>query len=320
MSGSHEVNRTPSPLRHDTHLPIVFNDDHCKNVGDRQLGYVLPHETLTTTIPAGQQTDAYRSNGDATASALSRSSVLLRLTASGSIQPPPMAQVASGHMEPNNNADNTGDDNNHGNFSALPPPPPGDGEEFLACPLYKFDPHKYFRCLQKYNLTKFAYVVQHLERCHILGGIYCWNCWTEFRKQEDLQAHLRTLPRCASLKGPERLWPAELTGVNKDRKLSDEEKWFRLWEKLFLGLPKPASAYVKDGLAGIRDLGHSSLLSATQELLRIHNPSWASSLQEDPDSGELFVSDVIRVIFDPPTQPPRRRRHRNSTPGPDDRE
>ncbi|KAI2635647.1 hypothetical protein GGS26DRAFT_507586 [Hypomontagnella submonticulosa] len=116
----------------------------------------------------------------------------------------------------------------------------------LACPFYKLAPREHQRCA-RLVLSKISYVKQHLIRQHS-AGIYCARCYETFTKIDDLEAHQR-LPK------PCKVTPQkEISGITSsqkewlsrrsDQSLTEEGKWFAIWDFLFQNLARPVSAYV----------------------------------------------------------------------------
>lgn len=121
-----------------------------------------------------------------------------------------------------------------------------DASRSLACPFYKFDPVRYFRCYRRYGLRRFSDVKQHIQRCHSLGPLYCTNCWVSWPESEDDQftAHI-SQSACLRVYEIDRLLPHEATRMNAyDATGTEPEKWYGLWELLFPNSPRPSSPYV----------------------------------------------------------------------------
>lgn len=145
---------------------------------------------------------------------------------------------------------------------------------YLACPFYKFDPTKYFRCFRKYDLKRYSDVKQHIMRCHSLSPLYCSNCWTSFshHQENEYRQHLET-GNCNRQPVPEDLFPHEVTALNnlgldnpglnnpgRGRTL-DYSKWFNAWDLLFPGHSRPSSPYIETGpgefFTILRSSGHA---------------------------------------------------------------
>lgn len=141
----------------------------------------------------------------------------------------------------------------------------------FACPFYKFDPIKYFRCFRKYELRRYSDVRQHILRNHTLGDMYCANCWATFSKEKfaEFETHTSAMD-CQRQLRPETLFPREaaaLTRLEFGRGDDDESKWYSTWELLFPEHPRPDSTHVKPDAS---------------ELLTLLNPSRTALLQSLP--------------------------------------
>ncbi|KAM3505062.1 hypothetical protein MY11210_008124 [Beauveria gryllotalpidicola] len=175
-------------------------------------------------------------------------------------------QSTSGRTDKNTNDDNEDNDGKGSNDGG------GDFEEdsamprLLACPFYKFDPARHFRCYRKYELRRYSDVKGHIFRCHTLtydGANYCPNCWRTWKKNEELLwvNHMSQIPRpCHHVPEPECLHPQEVIALDEldVTGLSEYKKWYRMWDLLFISHQAPPSPYVEHGLGEILLLvGHS---------------------------------------------------------------
>lgn len=141
----------------------------------------------------------------------------------------------------------------------------------FACPWYKFDPAKYFRCYKRYSLKRFSDVKQHITRRHTLAPLYCSRCWTSFEMDEDdeFTEHMAQ-GNCTGEPLPECLLPHESARLQQSDfgRTEDASRWYSVWDLLFPGHPRPASPYVADGIEEVL-----SLLHPTADLLRDALPS-----------------------------------------------
>ncbi|KAM3485931.1 hypothetical protein MY8738_000951 [Beauveria namnaoensis] len=144
----------------------------------------------------------------------------------------------------------------------------------LACPFYKFDPARHFDCYRKYQLMRYSDVKQHILRRHSLGTLYCSNCWRTWKNNELLlwQSHVAQIPPCQFVPEPESLRPQEATALLEldVATLSQHEKWYRMWDLLFIDHQRPLSPYVENGFGEILllvDHSHDSLLRELPLLL-----------------------------------------------------
>ncbi|KAM3478086.1 hypothetical protein MY5147_002373 [Beauveria neobassiana] len=144
----------------------------------------------------------------------------------------------------------------------------------LACPFYKFDPARHFDCYRKYQFMRYSDVKQHILRRHSLGTLYCSNCWRTWKNNELLlwQSHVAQIPACQFVPEPESLRPQEATALLEldVATLSQYEKWYRMWDLLFIDHQRPPSPYVEPGFGEILLLighSHDSLLRELPLLL-----------------------------------------------------
>ncbi|OTB17740.1 hypothetical protein K445DRAFT_9597 [Daldinia sp. EC12] len=122
----------------------------------------------------------------------------------------------------------------------------------FACPFYKHNIARYLRC-SDYELFRIGDVRQHVIRRH-MQAIHCPRCFMTFDRQPELEYHFRQSSPCP-IKNSQ-----DLEGVTADqvellrraskflRSISDEEKWYRIWDILFPDILRPASPYYEDGM------------------------------------------------------------------------
>lgn len=151
----------------------------------------------------------------------------------------------------------------HSNVDVARKESESDGEartQTLGCPFYKQQPREHLEC-SKYVLKRLKDVKQHLKRNHGPPDFYCSRCYVSFPKAEDRDIHTRN-PVCPFREKP-RSWPISGATLDKlmpysDRSKSTEEQWFKLWDTIFNGAPRPRSAYVgsprMEAVSLLRDL------------------------------------------------------------------
>ncbi|KAH6974203.1 hypothetical protein BKA56DRAFT_675659 [Ilyonectria sp. MPI-CAGE-AT-0026] len=182
-------------------------------------------------------------------------------------------------------------------------------DSLLACPFYKLDPYRHYRCLEKHKLKRLADVRQHINRAHVVRDDYCPFCWAIFQTKGTLDSHIRAgncpgVPELTKI-GIDNpilhgLLPKEAERLAVIPRLPTEtEKWYWMWDTLFSEHPRPASPYVMEGIAEPMALltrdGEHRLQENLPALLRAHNnPS-------DPESMAKLARDITRVFCDIPT-------------------
>lgn len=118
-----------------------------------------------------------------------------------------------------------------------------------ACPFFKFDPVRHFRCYCKYELRRYIDVKQHIIRRHTLGTLYCSNCWATFDDRWDsVQAWVAHCQQhaCENKPVPDRLLPSEAAALQElaHGHVEEEAKWYQMWDLLFPRHPRPDSPHM----------------------------------------------------------------------------
>ncbi|KAH8679347.1 hypothetical protein BGZ61DRAFT_535749 [Ilyonectria robusta] len=129
--------------------------------------------------------------------------------------------------------------------------PAETSKKSFACPYLKKDSIEYHECCMR-RLNRIRDVKQHLARRHTPER-YCSMCFkTSFANQSILQDHISdrscTIHDPSVLKGVSYDQPQQLS-KKSDSKLTEEGQWFAIWEIIFAGSPKQASAYIDAGLS-----------------------------------------------------------------------
>ncbi|KAK1829237.1 hypothetical protein QBC39DRAFT_357025 [Podospora conica] len=142
-----------------------------------------------------------------------------------------------------------------------PPPQTTTRPDALACPFAKLDPQRHRPCLTV-SFPSVRSVKQHIIIDHH-APISCPICHSAFASAADRDGHIvartctqRDAPRDAHLAGinedqVERLMlrdPPEVRGRQRAAAADDAERqrqrWFRVWDTVFPGVPRPASAHM----------------------------------------------------------------------------
>ncbi|RSL52440.1 hypothetical protein CEP54_010908 [Fusarium duplospermum] len=131
--------------------------------------------------------------------------------------------------------------------------PDASAEKRFACPFHKLDPVLHAAC-EPIRLTTWDRVLQHILRAHVLQKHYCPICRTQFKgstAEREKNDHIRSQCQPVGMMESGYIFHQidhtnlrfetdyeNLKGLPRG---SDEEKWFKAWEKLFPGVPLPAS-------------------------------------------------------------------------------
>ncbi|KAF9880729.1 hypothetical protein CkaCkLH20_01771 [Colletotrichum karsti] len=160
--------------------------------------------------------------------------------------------------------------------------PPG---RMLACPFWKKDPENHRQCYKKV-LSKIKYVKQHLYKFHE-APITAPCCGAEFEDEDARDEHIlarlnggqcRVLAAPAPGRRPEGLTRAQRQKVQRraDPEKSEEQQWFVIWDIIFPGHPRPASAYVdnvlSEDLCSFREYSTTHGVDIISEVLGRHDP------------------------------------------------
>ena len=179
-----------------------------------------------------------------------------------------------------------------------------------ACPFYKFDRRRYYRCVEKVKLNRYSDIKGHINRCHTLNNFfYCQNCWRLWKldwvNRPSYEAHVQR-GDCQAQLGPERLLDAESTSFFSSSAPagdSTESKWYWIWDQLFPGHPHPESPYVETGIAEptgiLRRDGEASLQARLLGVLARHG------IQLHPSQVQGLASDLMEAAIGTPPTPPR---------------
>ena len=172
----------------------------------------------------------------------------------------------------------------------------------LACHFYKRFPTRFTRCMFRNQLTSTSFVVQHLNRAHkqLEPNIQCPNCSRIFDEVPELDRHVQQQTTCRDTgtvrkvpgNGHQGLSPRQLDQLRRrsPRGLTEEERWFHIWDIVFPGVGRPESPYI--------DSPEDEVLHIARQGLRVCSPGapsqvldrlkWSTvcSALENPSSGQ----------------------------------
>ncbi len=165
----------------------------------------------------------------------------------------------------------------------------------LACPFYKRFPTQFTRCMFRNQLTSTSFVVQHLLRAH--AHIQCPICSQAFRGVAELDKHIQQQTACrdasSSQKCHQGLSPHQLHQLRcrSARGLTEEQRWFHIWDILFPGVDRPGSPNIaspEDEILRIARQGLERVCppGASSYVLDCLNWSTVSSALENPRSNQ----------------------------------
>ncbi len=182
------------------------------------------------------------------------------------------------------------------------PPKNGDRPAF-ACPFWKFDHLAHTRCISR-HLTSIHRVKEHLIRKH-RPGLYCARCLQVFKDVDEEAKHVQLGEECS--RNSERPFPFVTTEQwwllrRKSKEAEAQEaSWFRIYDVLFPGQPRPSSPYLDvvsiEGLAKFREYYALHGSRIVQDVL--------DQLHRDPDGQSIAsvvptstVQDIIKTLID----------------------
>lgn len=113
---------------------------------------------------------------------------------------------------------------------------------FFACPFYVRN-QKYTDCVTRHHLQSIDEVKEHVCWEH-RRPMFCPICKDEFPSGRDRDVHIRLrICRANSSNPPEGVTDYEDEQLNREEKqgLSEDERWFQIWDIIFPGMERPPS-------------------------------------------------------------------------------
>ncbi|CAH0046124.1 unnamed protein product [Clonostachys solani] len=196
---------------------------------------------------------------------------------------------------------------------------PSEASEYWACPFYKFDPIRHWRCYRKYNLKRLADVKSHVMRVHLMSELYCPNCFQEFVDTQEWRQHCsHPVFACPQVQGPEPLFREDFDALGdvlaSAQGLSEADKWYLMFDHIFPAAVwhRPASPFVSlsfDEPLGVmrahasrQEQLHRSILSVLQRhQIPLGGMSGPNALQVDLMNAVLPTS-ASAITTTPPYQ------------------
>jgi len=173
------------------------------------------------------------------------------------------------------------------------------GKVLFACPFWKQDPLRHSRCY-KLELKEVKRVKQHLYRSH-KKPIRCRRCQSVFPNRAACDSHQAV----DCVRQPEIIDD----GINEDQaselsnrgssSLTQEQRWFVMWQIVLPGVPEPASPYIDDDLSEdmceFREFYQRHGSAILLDHIRT-TPSWS---QEDEDRvRDAFWAEILDLALD----------------------
>ena len=163
----------------------------------------------------------------------------------------------------------------------------------LACPFYRSNPLKYYKC-QKYDLQRIKDVKQHIHRKHVKPDFYCARCYEVFVDATSRDAHIRegtcNIQDDPQFEGITDTQKGELKDCHKRGK-EIVEQWYLMWDILFQGEPRPSSIYIGNYLEEMGPLIRAFWQHKRSEIITNSSP---------PISQDVFdqVMDIVLVSYE----------------------
>ncbi|KZL64302.1 hypothetical protein CI238_00601 [Colletotrichum incanum] len=174
----------------------------------------------------------------------------------------------------------------------------------LACPFYKEDPLKHLHCL-KIELKRIKDVKQHLTRKHRQPSYYCPTCWLVFAHRTDRDSHIShrsCLPKDQVIFEGISDEQRELFSQKVDRRLSEEQQWFSVWDIVFPDVPRPDSAYlgnqVEESMVLIHDFWDANGRTLVSDALLKRGVVQNSHGSENEGEFQAFLSETLESVVE----------------------
>ncbi|KAI4603214.1 hypothetical protein KJ359_006007 [Pestalotiopsis sp. 9143b] len=173
----------------------------------------------------------------------------------------------------------------------------------LACPYWKHDREKYRLCC-KLSHKRIRDVKQHLHRRHT-PDIYCDRCLEVFDNAERYETHVHSRVACfrtagSQLEGIDKVQSRALSKKSK-RNLGEEDQWFAMWDILFPGVARPASAYADSELTEEMNSFQEYWTNRGRDILMDELNSsdiWVLSPDQRETQGRQILSRGLNSIYE----------------------
>ncbi|KAI1329856.1 hypothetical protein F5Y16DRAFT_417002 [Xylariaceae sp. FL0255] len=167
----------------------------------------------------------------------------------------------------------------------------------FACPFFLFNREAHSRCLSK-SLYRVPDIRMHIRRCHYLS--YCPICFRTFENdpqfaQRDAHVaqgachHVENPHACATSEQLEQM----KTAARDQKRISNEERWYIIWDIMFPGRTRPDSPYI-DVIA----VTFNSQNSFVAELNQFVADGGVEDFLREFGMSNLITSPVLYIFLD----------------------
>ncbi|KAH7121737.1 hypothetical protein B0J13DRAFT_531876 [Dactylonectria estremocensis] len=172
----------------------------------------------------------------------------------------------------------------------------GSNGQHLACHFLKMDVFQFQDC-DRFRLSRFHDVMQHIRRRHLLGPYSCINCRLDWPPKmagsEQLWVEHCRIVTCqyVSFEEAGKLLPWEFKLLKPDSDLSDPEKWKWVWARLTQNRAVPKTPYRVDVANETRVVLWGK---AQNFMLQFLTEQYPATIEEP---GELLLRRLILAVF-----------------------
>jgi hypothetical protein len=131
-----------------------------------------------------------------------------------------------------------------------PSPRPGKEAQRLACPFLRRNPLAHKNCLN-IKIKRIRDLKQHLRRAHYPPKFYCPVCFEEYALRDPWEQHMRSRKCQPPAQKPRKnknvvsKEAQDILSQRADRKQSDVEQYYTIWDGLFgIDTPRPQNPYL----------------------------------------------------------------------------
>ncbi|GJD02490.1 Het and ankyrin domain protein [Colletotrichum higginsianum IMI 349063] len=212
---------------------------------------------------------------------------LCSTTESGPKRPETVNRSSRKRRRSDEEDEDAGSDRDYGPVTSPKRSKKGPKRLLLACPFWKLDSIKHRRCFSHDAFARIRDVKQHLKRKHT-PEFYCPRCKTTFGTALALTEHVSQKNWVCSvsetLDGISTQQSSQLSRKSKAG-ISEEKQWFAVWDIVFVGRPRPGSAYI--------DADFSEEVNSLREYCKSNaGPAIAEAKRTAQISDEFATEDI----------------------------